>query len=90
MKRNVLTPILYAIFSISVLISCGKDKPLTSESKEITTTSHGDKFTLDTINSKVEWKGFKVFKSDNTSHLGSIKFLNGEVTLNKKRKNLAG
>jgi hypothetical protein len=36
---------------------------------------------LDTLNSKVEWKGYKVFKSENTSHFGTIKFESGDVTV---------
>lgn len=33
------------------------------------------------MNSKAEWKGFKVVKSDNTSHIGTLKFESGEVTV---------
>ena len=63
------------------LTSCGKDKPLTSESSDVTTTKEGSIFELDTLNSRVEWKGFKVVKTDNTSHFGTIKFESGEVTV---------
>ena len=63
------------------VVSCGKDKPLTSESTEVTTTKDGNMFQVDTLNSRVEWKGFKVVKSDNTSHFGTIKFENGDLTM---------
>ena len=33
------------------------------------------------MKTKVEWKGFKVFKSENTSHFGTIKFTSGDVTV---------
>lgn len=70
-----------AFFSALILISCGKDKPLTSESNEIITSKDGDLYKVDTLNSKIEWKGYKVVKSDNTSHFGTLKFENGEVTV---------
>lgn len=71
-----------SLFSAIILISCGKDKPLTSESHEVTTSKNGSLYTLDTLNSKVEWKGYKILKSDNTSHFGTLKFESGDVTVN--------
>lgn len=70
-----------SLFAAAVLVSCGKDKPLTSESNEVTTTKDGTLYTLDTLNSKVEWKGYKIVKSDNTSHFGTIRFESGDVTI---------
>lgn len=64
-----------------LLVSCGKDKPLTSESNEISTTTEGNIYEIDTLNSRIEWKGFKVVKSDNTSHFGTIQFESGDVTV---------
>lgn len=64
-----------------VLVSCGKDKPLTSETNEITTTTEGNFYEIDTLNSRIEWKGFKVVKSDNTSHFGTLQFESGDVTV---------
>ncbi|MDO5615813.1 MAG: YceI family protein [Cruoricaptor ignavus] len=81
MKKRILIPVLSVALSSAALLSCGKDKPLTSESNEVTTTQDGQLYALDTLNSKIEWKGFKVFKSDNTSHFGIIKFESGEVTV---------
>ena len=81
MRKNLLNAFLSAIITTSVLFSCGKDKPVTSESNEVVTTKDGQMFVLDTMNSKIEWKGFKVFKSDNTSHFGTIKFESGDVTV---------
>jgi len=65
----------------AVMVSCKKDKPVTSESNEVTTTKDGNQYTLDTLNSKVEWKGYKIFKSESTSHFGTIKFESGDVTV---------
>lgn len=83
MKTVFKTTIFSAFIAGILLVSCGKDKPLTSESNTVSTTKEGDVFVLDTLNSRIEWKGFKVVKTDNTSHFGTIKFESGEVTANK-------
>lgn len=81
MKKSTVFSVLGA-FSLSLLVfSCAKDKPVTSEVSEVTTTTDGVVYELDTLNSRMEWKGYKVFKSENTSHFGNIKFESGEVTV---------
>ena len=85
MKKNLFFGGLAALAITLTVISCGKDKPVTSESNEVLTTKKGQVYVVDTMNSKIEWKGFKVFKTDNTSHFGSIKFENGEVTINENK-----
>ncbi|ODS89527.1 MAG: polyisoprenoid-binding protein [Chryseobacterium sp. SCN 40-13] len=62
-------------------VSCGKDKTITNEVSEVETTQDGQVYLLDTANSKIEWKGYKVFKSENTSHFGTIMFDEGSVTV---------
>lgn len=79
-KITIIAAILMISASIFV-ISCGKDKPVSSESNEVLTTTNGQIYVIDTMNSKAEWKGFKVVKSDNTSHIGTLKFESGEVTV---------
>ncbi len=81
MRKRLFSLAIPALFIAAVMVSCKKDKPLTSESNEVTTTKEGSQYTLDTLNSKVEWKGYKVFKSENTSHFGTIKFESGDVTV---------
>lgn len=81
MKKNVFPLIISVFVGGLVMISCGKEKPLNSESTDVTTTKDGAKFVLDTLNSKVEWKGYKIFKTENTSHFGNIKFESGDVTI---------
>ncbi len=81
MRKKLFSLAIPALFIAAVMVSCKKDKPLTSESNEVTTTKEGSQFTLDTLNSKVEWKGYKVFKSENTSHFGTIRFESGDVTV---------
>lgn len=80
MKRKLFSlavPVLFA----AIVVSCQKEKPVTSESSDITTTKEGNKYVIDTLNSKVEWKGYKVFKSENTGHFGTITFESGDVTV---------
>ncbi|WDF46134.1 YceI family protein [Chryseobacterium sp. KACC 21268] len=81
MKKTTLISAILLISASVFIISCGKDKPVTSESNEVLTTSDGQVYVVDTLNSKAEWKGFKVVKSDNTSHIGHLKFESGEVTV---------
>lgn len=81
MKKRLFSLAIPALFTAFVIVSCSKEKPVTSDSNEVTTTKDGNQFVLDTLNSNVEWKGYKVFKSDNTSHFGTIKFESGDVTV---------
>lgn len=82
MRKKLFSLVIPGLFITALaVISCKKDKPLTSESNEVTTTKEGAQYTVDTLNSKVEWKGYKVFKSESTSHFGTIKFESGDVTV---------
>ncbi|WP_223606991.1 YceI family protein [Chryseobacterium sp. OSA05B] len=81
MIKKLFSLAIPALFVAAVVVSCKKDKPVTSESNEVVTTKDGNQYTLDTLNSKVEWKGYKVFKSESTSHFGTIKFESGDVTV---------
>ncbi len=81
MKKTTIIAAILLISASVFVISCGKDKPVTSESNEVLTSNEGQIYVVDTMNSKAEWKGFKVVKSDNTSHIGTLKFESGEVTV---------
>ncbi|KMQ58457.1 polyisoprenoid-binding protein [Chryseobacterium angstadtii] len=81
MRKKLFSLTIPALFIAAVMVSCKKDKPVTNESNEVTTTKEGNQYTLDTLNSKVEWKGYKIFKSESTSHFGTIKFESGDVTV---------
>ena len=81
MKNVLKLSMISACLTGLLLVSCGKDKPLTSESNELSTTKDGNIYEIDTLNSRIEWKGFKVVKTDNTSHFGTIKFESGDVTV---------
>lgn len=75
----------FGLFLTVLLLSCGKDKPLTSQSNEIKTAKNGTLYVLDTLHSKIEWKGYKILKTDNTSHFGTIKFESGDLTVKDGR-----
>lgn len=81
MKKAVQLLIIGAFCAGMIVVSCGKDKPLSSQANESTITTEGSIFQLDTLNSRIEWKGFKVLKTENTSHFGTIKFESGDVTV---------
>ena len=81
MKKSTIIAAILMISASIFVISCGKDKPVSSESNEVLTTTNGQIYVIDTMNSKAEWKGFKVVKSNNTSHIGTLKFESGEVTV---------
>lgn len=65
-------------FCLVTFTSCNKEKNTSVEAPQNTNATNILK--IDTANSKIEWKGFKIFKSENTSHLGVIKFSQGELT----------
>lgn len=81
MKRKLFSLAVPVLFVATIVFSCQKEKPVTSDGNEVTTTKDGDRYVLDTLNSRVEWKGYKVFKSENTSHFGTITFESGDVTV---------
>ncbi len=82
MRKKLFSLVIPSLFIASLaVVSCKKDKPLTSETNEVTTTQEGAQYAVDTLNSKVEWNGYKIFKSENTSHFGTIKFESGDVTV---------
>jgi polyisoprenoid-binding protein YceI len=80
MKRKLFSVVFSAFLASFIIVSCKKEKPVTGESNEVVTAKDGAQFAVDTLNSKVEWKGYKIFKSENTSHFGIIKFESGDVT----------
>lgn len=81
MKRKLFSVVFSMFLMALVMISCKKEKPVSGESNEAAASNDGVPFTVDTLNSKVEWKGYKIFKSENTSHFGTIKFESGDVTV---------
>ncbi len=81
MRKAIKTSVFSVLLGSLVLTACAKEQPVTSETAEVTTTNEGAVYAIDTLNSRIEWKGYKVVKSDQTGHFGTIKFENGEVTV---------
>lgn len=81
MMKSFTNSVFIVLISAIIVVSCGKDKPLTSEVSEVSTTTKGAVYELDTLNSRIEWKGYKVVKSEQSSHFGSIKFESGDLTV---------
>lgn len=79
--KTFTNSLLIAIFSSVILTSCGKDKPVTSETNEVSTSKEGMVYEIDTLNSRIEWKGYKIVKSDQTGHFGTINFESGDLTI---------
>ncbi len=79
--RKVFRPAAIVAVVTLFVSSCKKNETATSEVSQVTTSNDGSLYVLDTMNSKIEWKGFKIVKSDNTSHFGTIKFESGDVTV---------
>ncbi|NAW50290.1 YceI family protein [Elizabethkingia argentiflava] len=81
MRQTNIFLTVVTVIGLVALVSCRKDKPVTSEFNEVTTSKDGVVFSVDTLDSRVEWVGYKIFKSNNTSHFGNIKLESGEVSL---------
>lgn len=79
--KSVTNSVFVALISAIFVVSCGKDKPLASEVTEVSTTTKGAVYQLDTLNSRIEWKGYKIVKSEQSSHFGTIKFESGDLTV---------
>lgn len=81
MKKKLFSLGVTLFITAMVVVACKKEKPLVSENNEVSTTKEGNPFIVDTLNSKIEWKGYKIFKSENTGHFGTLKFESGDVTV---------
>lgn len=80
MKTLKLSILSLALAGIS-LTACKNDKKPVSEAQAVETTTDGNAHLIDTAQSTVEWRGYKILKSEHTSHYGTIKFESGEVTV---------
>ncbi len=81
MMNQIKTSVFSVLLGSLILTACAKEKPVTSETTEVTTSADGAVYAIDTLNSRVEWKGYKVIKSDQSSHFGTIKFESGQLTV---------
>ncbi|MBP7173111.1 MAG: YceI family protein [Cloacibacterium sp.] len=84
MRKSLNKIAILALTGSLLAISCTKDKPVQSETKEVA-TAQGKTYVVDTKSSSIEWKGYKVFKSENTSHFGTMNFVDSEVSVNDNK-----
>lgn len=77
-KFSMLAAVLVA--TALTLNACKKDeKTSTEEVQNIEQVSDATVFEVNKDSSKIEWKGYKVFKSEETSHFGTMNFSEGEL-----------
>lgn len=70
----------FAIVSFfGILNSCQKENKTHQEPQSVEQVNDATLFILDTSVSNIDWTGYKIFKSENTSHFGTIKFSEGEI-----------
>lgn len=81
MKRNFILSISLLFATFFVVTSCKKDATVENGGKEVSTKADGEVYVVDEAKSVVEWTGYKIFQSENTSHFGTLNFSNGEVTV---------
>lgn len=77
MKKNLW----FFVSMLMMLWSC--DKKTSEEVIAIGAPIQKDgiAYTLDTSNSRIEWKGYKILKTEQTSHFGSLSFNDGLLTV---------
>lgn len=77
MKKNLW----FFVSMLMMLWSC--DKKTSEEGIAIGAPIQKDgiAYTLDTSNSRIEWKGYKILKTEQTSHFGSLSFNDGLLTV---------
>lgn len=73
-----ITILALALSASALFVSCKNDAP-TSDIQQVETIEGLETLNLNTELSNINWKGYKVFKSENTSHFGTMKFTEGEV-----------
>lgn len=80
MKKYFTLAIIALAIGTTTLVSCKKDKTEVSEKVEIPNeTPDTNKIAIDIENSNIDWKGYKLFKSEISSHFGIMRFKEGEV-----------
>lgn len=81
MKKKIVNWSAAALCFSLAFTACQKEPKVESTANEVSTTAEGKAYVVDTLSSAIEWKGYKVFKSENTSHFGKIRFESGNLTV---------
>ncbi|SFH96707.1 YceI family protein [Halpernia frigidisoli] len=80
--KFIKLPLIFSALTLIILTNCTKDKKVESETTAVTTSKNGKVYEVNTVTSKIEWKGYKIVKSENAGHIGNISMKSGEVTVN--------
>ena len=88
MKKYLVYFLCIALAGITV--SCKNEKE-TVKNEPIKEESVADSqtFTINKEQSNIDWKGYKIFKSENTSHFGTMDFSEGDINV-KEGKLVSG
>lgn len=77
MKKNLW----FFVSMLMMLWSCNKKTSEEGIAIGAPIQKDGIAYTLDTSNSRIEWKGYKILKTEQTSHFGSLSFNDGLLTV---------
>lgn len=77
MKKNLW----FFVSMLMMLWSCNKKTSEDGIAIGAPIQKDGIAYTLDTSNSRIEWKGYKILKTEQTSHFGSLSFNDGLLTV---------
>lgn len=77
MKKNLW----FFVSMLMMLWSCNKKTSEEGITIGAPIQKDGIAYTLDTANSRIEWKGYKILKTEQTSHFGSLSFNDGMLTV---------
>lgn len=84
MKKHFYTT-LVALALTETFTSCKKSDIKSQETQTAKQVTDAQIFTLDKELSNIDWKGYKILKSESTSHFGTMKFVEGEVGIKENQ-----
>ena len=79
MIRKFYFPLFCALFILFISNSCTKEKTAANETVSSENGKNADVYQLDVPASKIEWRGYKIFKAENLAHFGTVAFKKGEI-----------
>ena len=80
MKKYLVYFLCIALVGITV--SCKKEKEtVKNEPAKEESVTDSQTFTINKEQSNIDWKGYKIFKSENTSHFGTMDFSEGDINV---------
>ena len=80
MKKYLVYFLCIALVGITV--SCKKEKEtVKNEPAKEKSVADYQTFTINKEQSNIDWKGYKIFRSENTSHFGTMDFSEGDINV---------